>query len=387
MKTTKSVTGGYLADGMYKVLAQYYRKFIEAYAAEGIPVYAMTIQNEPGQITTDYPSMGLTVAQAIELTKAIKEEFKAHGITTKVWIFDHNFDHISYPIDVLKDPEAYAAADGTAFHDYGGNITAMTDLHTIYPDKEIFFTERSAWGVSGMDKIAQYIRNWACSYNSWVTMLDQNKSPKNTPFNVDPTLLIKGTSSADQYWATPEAYLLGQYAKYVKFGAKRIESNYGVSGGLTNVAFQNPDGSIVMVVMNNSSSAQNFRVLCEGNQFIAQLPAKTVGTYIWQSGLPLLSETTIPSSDQAGPKLLALYPNPATDNIVNVLVQDFDKNEKVVISIYDFGGRKVCESNFTANINGKLETPVKINQLASQVYIISIKGDSHDSICRKLIVQ
>lgn len=389
MKTTGTITGGYLADGMYQVLAKYYRKFIEAYAAEGIPVYAMTVQNEPGQVSTAYPTMGLTPAQEIELTKAIKAEFNAHGITTKVWIFDHNFDTVSFPENVLLDPNAYAATDGTAFHDYGGDLTVMTDLHNMYPDKEIFFTERSAWGVSGMDKIAQYIRNYACSYNSWVTMLDQNKQPKNTPFNVDPTLLIKGTSTADQYWATPELYLLGQYGRYVQFGAKRIESNYGMSGSLTNVAFRNPDGSIVMVVMNNSTSGQNFRVLCEGNQFIAQLPAKTVGTYVWQSGLPLSSfektDTAISTSGQTGLKL-DLYPNPITNNMVTVRVQGFNKSERVIVSIYDLSGRRVRESGFMADSDGKLQTPVALSPVSAQIYVVSIKGESHDDITRKLFV-
>lgn len=390
MKTTGTITGGYLADGMYQVLAQYYRKFIEAYAAEGIPIYAMTVQNEPGQISSAYPTMGLTAAQEIELTKAIKEEFKAHGIATKIWIFDHNFDNVIYPETVLLDPSAYAATDGTAFHDYGGAPTAMSELHNMYPDKEIFFTERSAWGVSGMDRIAQYIRNYACSYNSWVTMLDQYKQPKNTPFDVDPTLLIKGSGSADQYWAIPEVYLLGQYAKYVKVGAKRIESNYGISGSLTNVAFLNPDGSIVMVVMNNSSSAQDFKVVSEGNQFIAQLPAKTVGTYVWQSGLPLSSFTNVVTavSDPVGETLkVYVYPNPATTNAVRVRVQGFKSYENVLVSAYDVLGRKAYESAFKTDNSGNLETPIGSVQLASQVYFIGIKGAYHDTITRKLVVQ
>lgn len=391
MKTSGNITGGYLADGMCQVLAQYYRKFIEAYAAEGIPLYAMTVQNEPKQISTAYPTMGVTAAQEIELTKAIKAEFKAHGITTKVWIFDHNFDLSSFPDSVLADSNAYAAADGTAFHDYGGDPTAMSDLHTTYPDKEIFFTERSAWGVSGMDRIAQYFRNYAGSYCSWVTMLDQNKQPKNTPFSVDPTLLIKGTSSADQYWAIPEVYLLGQYAKYVEPGARRIYSDYGVSGGLTNVAFLNPDGSIAMVVMNNSSSDQSFRVLSEGNQFTAKLPAKTVGTYVWQAGLPLSSnklvDSTIGTTGQASSTLVNVYPNPVTNNSVTVGVQGFNKDERVMVSLYDLLGRRLYEYGFVADDNGTLKTPVSFKRLASQMYVIRIKGDAHGDITRALMIR
>ncbi len=283
MKTSGNLCGGYLKEGMCQVLAKYYRMFVQAYATEGIPIYAISLQNEPLQMLESYPTMGLSVKQEIELAQAIKLEFNKYDITTQIWIHDYNFEKVSFAEEILIDPDAYAATNGSAFHDYGGDLRVMTDLHTIYPDKEIFFTERSFWGVSGMDKIANYLRNWACSYNAWVTMLDQNKEPRNTPFDVDPTFLIKG--SGDSYWTTPEVYLLGQYAKFVKFGAKRIKSELK-SGGLTNIAFKNPDGSIAMVVMNNDSLPKEFKVRCEENQYIAELPGKTVGTYTWQSGLP-----------------------------------------------------------------------------------------------------
>lgn len=297
MKSSTNLCGGTLTNGMYQVLAQYYRKFVQAYAAQGIPVYAMTVQNEPEQVLTNYPTTWLTPEQEIELVKAIKAEFASNGITTRLWIFDQNFSQISYPESVfLMDTNAYAAADGTAFHDYDGGPTNMTVLHNMFPAKDILFTERSAWGISGMDRIAQYITNWSSSYCSWVTMIDQNKKPNNGPSAVDPTLLIKGTNYAAQYWNIPEAYLLGQYARYVKYGAKRIQSDYGVPGTLTSVAFKNPDGSIAVVVMNMSNSAQKFRVIWDSAEFDAQLPATTMGTYIWQTGVPLGSSALLSST-------------------------------------------------------------------------------------------
>lgn len=307
MKTSQNLCGGTLSNGMHQILAQYYRKFVQAYAAQGIPIYAMTIQNEPLQNSTAYPTMALSTDQEIALTTAIKSEFQANNITTKVWVYDHNFDNVSYPMTILSNANAYAAADGSAFHDYSGSPASMTNLHNAFPNKEIFFTERSAWGVSGMDRIAQYIRNWAGSYCAWVTMLDQNQGPAKTPFGVDPTFLIKGTGTANQYWNIPEVYLLGQYAKYVQYGAKRIDSDYGVAGKLTDVAFQNPDGSIVLVVMNMSASSQKFRVLCGGKEFDPQLPAKTVGTYIWKTGSAnIASATSLSTNDETLIPALAL---------------------------------------------------------------------------------
>ncbi len=112
-------------------------------------------------------------------------------------------------------------------------------------------------------------------------MINQNKKPNNGPFNCDPTLLIKGTNSADNYWPIPELYLLGQYSKFVQFGAKRIYSDYGTSGSLTSVAFLNPDNKIVLVVINQNNTNTAFTVRCQGNAFNETQPAKSVGTYIW----------------------------------------------------------------------------------------------------------
>ncbi len=133
MKTSGSICGGTLKDGMYQVLAQYYRKFIQAYQTQGIPIYAMTLQNEPGISREDMPSMQLSYQQEINLVKALKTEFSANAITTKLWIYDHNFDNVSYPENVLADQDAYKSSDGTAFHDYAGDPSEMTVLHNLRP--------------------------------------------------------------------------------------------------------------------------------------------------------------------------------------------------------------------------------------------------------------
>jgi glucosylceramidase len=385
MKTPETITGGSLKPGMYTVLAQYYVKFIQAYQLQNIPIYAITLQNEPGHVTGSMPSMGLSYQEEIELVKALKAEFQKNNITTKLWIHDHNFDNtLSFPGNVLADPAAYAATDGTAFHDYGGTPSQMTDLHNLYPNKEIFFTERSVWGAEGMDRIAQYFRNWACTYNGWVSMIDQNNKPNNGPFYADPTLLIKGTSSADSYWVIPELYLTGQYSKYVQYGAKRISSNYGTSGALTNVAFLNPDGKIVMVIINNSSSTQTFAVNCQGNQFEGSIPAKTVGTYIWKSDLPLSStparamasltenETTFSAE---------IYPNPNDGQKLSLKLKGGFKNKAAVITIINAQGTIVSEKI----VDGSEEGLDIDNNLKSGLYFIQIKK-GNEKITKRLVV-
>ena len=286
MKTSGSGNGGTLLPNMYPVLAQYYLKFVQAYQAQGIPIYAMTLQNEPG-VSAGYPSMTLSPQQEITLVQAIKSAFVANNITTKLWIFDHNFDGngVDFPDTVLADPGAFAATDGTAFHDYSGDPSYATTVHNKYPTKPEFFTEHSNWGIAGMDRTAQYFQNWISSYNQWVPFANGQKGPSLSPFTPDATLLIDSASNgqpASSYWAIPEVYLTGQYAKFIEPGALRISSNNGTASSVTNVAFLNPDGNIVLVVMNQSGSSQDFTVVCQGHQFTGTLATGTMATYVWQ---------------------------------------------------------------------------------------------------------
>ncbi len=284
MKTSNSLKRGSLKEGSeYTVaLARYYRMAIEAYKEQGIPIYAMTLQNEP-LFETDYPSCYMSPERQKELAVLLGREFDKHDLDTKIWIFDHNFSDVwSYVTPILNDEEGYAVVDGIALHDYEGSPEVMSEIHAAYPDKPIYLTERSLWGTDGADRMAQYFRNYACSYNAWVTMLDSNIRPHQWLGTPGPTMVIQDASNANRYWLTPEYYLLGQYAKFVERGAHRVASNYGSKDTVTNVVFRNPDGHLIAVVINQSDSDQDFRILCEGRQLTDQLPAKTVGTYRWK---------------------------------------------------------------------------------------------------------
>jgi glucosylceramidase len=287
MKDSGTITGGNLVTANIPALAKYFRKFVEAYKVQGIPIYAVTLQNEPQHSQNSYPTCIVSSAQEAQLAQAVKQEMMAGGLDTKVWIFDHNFDiGVAYAQGVLGSAPAAAVTDGIAFHDYGGEPTEMTRLHNLYPTKDIFFTEKTLWGVTGVDRAAQYIRNWSRSYVSWLTMLDQNGLPNNGPNSPKLRRFVKAVNYAGaEYWPTAEHYLFGLYSKFVASGAKRISSDYGTAATVTNVAFLNPDGIIAVVVANQSTQAQPFALLSEGNQIWASIPAKTAATYVWHSGL------------------------------------------------------------------------------------------------------
>ena len=268
MKTSNSLKRGSLKEGSEytAALARYYRMAIEAYKEQGIPIYAMTLQNEP-LFETDYPSCYMSPERQRSLPFFLGREFDKHDLDTKIWIFDHNFSDVwSYVTPILNDEEGYVVVDGIALHDYEGSPEVMSEIHAAYPDKPIYLTERSLWGTDGADRMAQYFRNYACSYNAWVTMLDGNIRPHQWLGTLGPTMIIQDASNANRYWLTPEYYLFGQYAKFVERGAHRVASDYGSKDTVTNVVFRNPDGHLIAVVINQSDSDQDFRILCEGRQ-------------------------------------------------------------------------------------------------------------------------
>jgi glucosylceramidase len=98
----------------------------------------------------------------------------------------------------------------------------------------------------------------------------------------DPTLIVQNANNRDEYWMTPEFFLTGQFSKFIQKGARRVESNYGSSSTITNVAFLNPDHTLVVIVINQTEEEQQFRIVAERKQINASLSPKTVATFRWK---------------------------------------------------------------------------------------------------------
>jgi glucosylceramidase len=286
MKTSGNIIGGYIDWNLTSVYATYLRKFVQAYAAQGITIDAMTIQNEPLYSPPGYPGCLMTASNEAYLVKSLRTELNNNGLSSiKLMVYDHNFDGaLSFVSSIFSDSAAQSATEGIAFHDYDGDPSMMTTVHNSYPSKNVYLTERTVWGTSGAGRIIQYFRNWACSYNCWVTMLDSNKQPEQWSGSPDPTMLIQSASNRDSYWRTPEFYIIGQFSRYIQLNAVRIYSDACSTSTITNVAFLNPDNSIVLVAVNQNSSSQAFKILVDGGQITATIPAKTVATYKWNRG-------------------------------------------------------------------------------------------------------
>jgi glucosylceramidase len=142
MKTNDALKDGSLKPEFYPVYAQYLVKYLTLMRAQGINVDAITVQNEPLN-PHNTPSMVMQAAdQANFIQQALGPAFHKAHIRAKILVYDHNCDRPDYPLTILKDPGASRYVDGSAFHLYGGEITALTAVHDAFPKKNVYFTEQ-----------------------------------------------------------------------------------------------------------------------------------------------------------------------------------------------------------------------------------------------------
>jgi O-Glycosyl hydrolase len=188
MKTTGSLIKGTLTPEGYPALAEYLRRYVKAYEADGIPIYALTVQNEPHFEPENYPGMHLDPAQRARLVRDnLGPLFAQQGIKTKILDWDHNWDQPESPLAVLGDAGARQYVAGVAWHCYAGDVSAQTEVHDAYPDKETYFTECSGggWSPNFADNLKFFVgtliinstRNWAKGVLFWNLALDENSGP------------------------------------------------------------------------------------------------------------------------------------------------------------------------------------------------------------------
>ena len=294
MKSTGNMIGGRLLPKWYSAYALYFVKFIRAYEREGIPIYAVTVQNEPGvdrskQPKMSYPSCHWTAEEERDFIKGyLGPALRNAGLKTRIWCYDHNFNvkpdnenaGISYPRTILNDSEAAKYVDAVAFHGYVGEPSGMTAFHKEFPKATIRFTEGSVFDIGGAEHLVDLFRNWASSYNAWVTMLDTHGKPNFGPFEASKTMVMRDAKTNHARYLF-EFYMLGQFTTFVQRGAVRIGSEGG--GSLKHVAFRNPDGKIVVVVVNSGDKAVSTQIRCRGKGVDTYAQPKSLTTFVWKS--------------------------------------------------------------------------------------------------------
>lgn len=285
MKDNGKTTGGSLLPEYYEAYARYFVKYIQQMKAEGIMIDAVTPQNEPLHPGNN-PSMFMPAsAQANFIKNNLGPAFKAAGLNTKIIIYDHNCDKPEYPLSILNDPEANKYIDGSAFHLYAGDISALSTVHNAYPDKNVYFTEQwtSAQGNFGGDLqwhlknvIIGSMRNWSKVALEWNLANDPAHGP-HTPGGC--TQCLGALTIGSTITRNVAYYIIAHASKFVPPGSVRIGSN--TSGDLVNVAFKTPSGKKVLIVLNEGKYDATFNLKLVDKWAILSLPSGGVGTYVW----------------------------------------------------------------------------------------------------------
>ncbi len=286
MKTNGKSIGGSLKPVFYGVYARYFVKYIQAMEREGIPIDAITIQNEPLHPGNN-PSL---LMQAEEQTEFIKKHlgpaFEKNDITTKILIYDHNADRPDYPISILNDPEARKYINGSAFHLYGGTVEAISEVHDAHPDKEVYFTEQWIGAPGNMAEDLKWhiknliigaTRNWCRTVLEWNLAADAFQKPHTEGGCT--SCLGALTLDGDAVTRNTAYYIIAHASRFVRPGAYRVFSNTVLS--LPNVAFRNADGRNVLIVLNENDKPEKFKVDVGEMNFVHTLAGGAVVTLVW----------------------------------------------------------------------------------------------------------
>ena len=287
MKDNQDSRGGSLKREWYGAYARYLVKYVQGMKAEGIPIDALTVQNEPLHPGNN-PSMFMPAEDQAEfIGRHLGPAFKAAGVATKIICYDHNADRPDYPITVLNDARAKPFVDGSAFHLYAGRIEALSQVHDAHPDKHLYFTEQwvgapgnlrgdLSWHVQHL--IIGATRNWCRTVLEWNLSSDPELKPHTDRGGCD-RCLGAVTLDGDRVTRNPAYYIIAHASKFVRPGSVRVTSTMPTS--LPNVAFRTSAGNLVVVVLNREPIAKTFN-LRQGSQVVrATLPPGAVATLVW----------------------------------------------------------------------------------------------------------
>jgi len=300
MKDNNSLLGGTIRRRYLGAYANYLTKFVQAYAAEGVPVHALTTQNE---VDTDQDGSmpQCTWPQEAEVQfvgEHLGPALARAGLDTKIWLVDHNYNLWGRAIASLEDDAVRRYADGIAWHGYLGSPAAMTRVHDAFPQKHAYWTEGGPditarnYATDWTRWSAQFtgiLRNWARCLIAWNYALDEHGKPNIGPFPCGGLVTIHSQTRAitrsGQYWA------FAHFSRHVRRGARVFESTGGgappdheaAPEAPAHVAFENPDGSRVLVLSNPGTSAATRRVVLGGSAAEVVLPPDSVTTLEWRA--------------------------------------------------------------------------------------------------------
>ena len=299
MKSNKQMLkGGTLLPDYYQAWANYYAKFIKAYEKEGMPIWGLTIQNEPMAVQTWESCVFSAEAERDFLKNYLGPTLKKEGLgNKKIIVWDHNRDLMNQRANVIfTDPEASKYAWGMGFHWYetwaGGApmYDNVAKVHEAFPDKNLIFTEgciekfdaqkyqfwpnAERYGAS----IIHDFNNGTVAWTDWNILLDENGGPNHVGnFCFAP---IHADSQSGALIYTPSYYYIGHFAKFIRPQARRVATASSRSS-LISTSFQNADGSMVTVVMNQSDKEVTYNLMIASEKTVTTIPPHSIQTLLY----------------------------------------------------------------------------------------------------------
>jgi len=296
MKTNNNMLrGGKVKPEYLGAWARYYVRFIKEYGMQGIPIWGLTVQNEPMSVQTWESCIFTGEDERDFIKKYLGPTLVMNKMTdVKLMIWDHNRG-IMYQRakTVYDDPDASKYVWGMGFHWYVGNhFDNVRLVHDGYPDKKLVFTEGTPasydekrlgdwqWGEQYAESIIMDINNWASGWVDWNILVDEKGGPNHVGnFCIAP--LIGNTKTGEIVYMN-SYYYIGHFSRFVVPGARRIVSSSN-DDRLLSTAFINPDGTIIVVLMNQTDRDIEFKTWLEGKAVQSKSPAHSILTMLIRS--------------------------------------------------------------------------------------------------------
>lgn len=286
MKDNNSLLGGTMRNKYFPAYAQYFRRFLADYAEAGVPIQAVTVQNE---VDTNQdgrmPQCQWGQEYEVEFVGKYLGPALSHS-GAKIWIIDHNYNLWGRAVDELSENDIRFYVDGVAWHGYVGTPYAMSRVHDFFPRSNAYWTEGgpditdphyatdwAKWSAT----FTEILRNWARCITAWNLVLDEHGKPNIGPFSCGGVVTLDSKTHAVTRSGQYKAF--AHYSRVIDRDAQVFASTDGLPG-LSHVAARNPDGTQVLV-LTNQAGEQQVQIALADQTLDVTLPADSITTLAW----------------------------------------------------------------------------------------------------------
>lgn len=289
MKFNNSMLGGSMRRKWLDAYANYFDKFLAAYAAEGVRVNSVTPQNE---VDTDQdgrmPACIWPQEYEIEFVRDhLGPVMSKSANPADIWILDHNYNLWGRAICELEDEGTRKYVKGVAWHGYVGNPNAMTRVKKAFPKVDMFWTEggpdfetpgyETEWAKWGQN-ITGILRNWSRCVIAWNLGLDESGNPNIGPFKCAGMVTVHSATREIVYGG--QFFAMQHFAQHIRRGARIVQST-GEMEGVHHVVARNPDRTYAAVLTNTSAKGQKMNVVAGASSVSVELAPDSVTTLSW----------------------------------------------------------------------------------------------------------